>query len=168
MIRKGDAVGYKKSLNFRDAVLEDLLNLFANKGVIKLRNVRKADKIALSNTLDIESDKIVHTIIKGDVKKLKGFSSVDGKIIKPLYLFLDSEVLLYAKLRKLRFAKNSQANFGTTKSKTMPTHGTNKQDFVGKAEKIKKDKISLFVENMEKKHPELKRAVVNSYLELYF
>ncbi|MEK6818705.1 MAG: hypothetical protein AABY10_02105, partial [Nanoarchaeota archaeon] len=141
MIRKGDAVGYKKSLNFRDAVLEDLLNLFANKGVIEVVKAhnKKANKIALSNTLDIESDKLVNTIIKGDARKLKDFSSVDGKIIKPLYLFLDSEVLLYAKLRKLRF----------------------------RAEKIKKNKISLFIEDMEKNHPEIKRAIVNSYLELY-
>lgn len=141
MIRKGDVVCYKKTLNFRSVVLEDLLNLFANKGVIEIVKTgnKKANKTALSDTLDSESDKIIHELIKKKVKDLREIKPVNGKTIKPLYLFLDKEVLLYAKLRNLKF----------------------------KEKKIKKDKISLFIEEMEKNHPELKRAIVNSYLELY-
>jgi hypothetical protein len=52
---------------------------------------------------------------------------------------LDEEILLYAKLKKLKFEKY----------------------------KVKKDKIREFEDEFEKKHPEVKRAIVNSLLELY-
>lgn len=141
MIKKGDVVSYKSKGGFRDVVLEDLLNLFVNKGVISVMKVsnKKANKIALSNTLDIESDKIVHILIKNNASKLKKLFPVDKKIIKPLYLLTDDEILLYAKLRNLKI----------------------------KSKKTKKDKISSFIDELEKKHPEIKRAIVNSYLELY-
>jgi len=64
-------------------------------------------------------------------------------VIKPLYLFLDEEVLLYAKLKKLKFKKEI------------------------KGKKTKKDKISNFIDDLEVKHPEIKHAIINSYLELY-
>jgi tRNA(Ile)-lysidine synthase TilS/MesJ len=59
--------------------------------------------------------------------------------IKPLYLFLDDEVLLYAKIKNLKF-KAQKEN--------------------------KKDDISIFLNELEKKHPEIKRAVINQYIEL--
>jgi len=73
-------------------------------------------------------------LIRGG-KKLE--SAVDGRVIKPLYLFLDKEVLLYAKLRGLKF---------------------------GDVEEKRKDNISLFIDEMEKLHPEVKQAVIASYL----
>ncbi|HDK41875.1 MAG TPA: hypothetical protein ENG87_00735 [Candidatus Pacearchaeota archaeon] len=139
MIRINDVVFYKKSNDFRSVVLGDLLNLLVNKGVIELSNIKnKANKIALTDTLDTESDKIINTIIKGDINKLKNSRVVNNNILKPLYLFLDREVELYARLKGLKFS----------------------------AKKTKKNKISLFIDDMEKNHPELKRAIVNSYLEL--
>jgi len=48
--------------------------------------------------------------------------------------------LLYAKLKKLKF----------------------------KNQKEQKNEISLFVDDLEKKHPEIKRAIVNNYLELFW
>ncbi|MEN7982583.1 MAG: hypothetical protein ABFQ65_03995 [Nanoarchaeota archaeon] len=174
MIKKGDVVGYKKGIDFRDIVLEDLLNMFSEKGMVEIvrmpstpqmypeksfatlksvprekkdfstkdkiftKGKKKINKIAVSSTIDSEADKIVHILIEGDVKDLKEIAPVNKKIIKPLYLFLDAEVLLYAKIKKLKFKK------------------TNK----------KKDKLSLFIDELEKKHPEIKRAILNSYLEL--
>lgn len=146
MIKKGDVVGYKKGIDFRDIVLEDLLNMFSEKGMVEIVRVWKSEvgsrrpyfKLAISSTIDSEADKIVHILIEGDVKDLKEIAPVNKKIIKPLYLFLDAEVLLYAKIKKLKFKK------------------TNK----------KKDKLSLFIDELEKKHPEIKRAILNSYLEL--
>ncbi len=105
---------------------------FSTRGKIFTRG----NKIAIASTTDLEADKIIHFLIKGNVNDLKNVLPVNNKIIKPLYLFLDKEVLLYAKLKKLKFKK----------------------------EKIKKDKISLFIDELEKKHPEVKQAVVGSFL----
>ena len=162
MIRKGDIIGYntqgcttkniqkniftKGRTNFRDVVLEDLLNMFGEKGFVEIVRYQMSDircqisdsKLAISSTIDSESDKIVHMFVEGNVKDLKKVAPVDKKIIKPLYLFLDEEVLLYAKIKKLKF----------------------------KEKKIKKDKLSMFVDDLEKKHPEIKRAILNTYLEL--
>ena len=100
---------------------------------------KQLTKRAVSSTTDTESDKLVHELIKGNVKNLKELGPVVGKIIKPLYLFLDKEVLLYAKLKKLKFKKKVE----------------------------KKDKISNFINDLEVKHPEIKHAIINSYLKLY-
>ena len=147
MIRRGYVVGYENKKDFRSVVLEDVLEMFAEKLMIELVRISttlprpptpKVTKIAVPCTIDLECDKIIHGIIKGDIRKLN-VKPVDGKVIKPLYLFLDKEVLLYAKLRKLKFEKN----------------------------KGKEDEIGKFINELEKKHPEVKRAVVNSYLGLY-
>jgi len=106
---------------------------------IKIPTRAKVDKIAISSTIDQESNDFIYEIINGNLKKLNKIKPVWGKSIKPLYLFLDKEVLLYAKLKGLKFIKKKQ----------------------------KKDKISNFINELEKKHPEVKRAIVNSYLKLY-
>jgi len=145
MILLRDIVGYKAEKDFRSVVLEDVLKKFAEKAMVKVVKIpnKKINKIAEPSTIDFESDKIIHSIIKGNVSELKEVSPVKkikGKtIINPLYLFLDKEVLLYAKIKRLKFSNV----------------------------KAKKDDISNFIENLEKKHPEVKRAIVNSYLELY-
>jgi len=164
MIKKNEVIGYDNS-GFRGIVLEDVLKMFAEKSIvelapqaytkevrepaeagpekfslkiftkgIKLPSKKKLDKIAIASTTDLEADKIIHFLIKG---KGKLDSAVDGKIIKPLYLFLDKEVLLYAKLKKLKFKKIKE----------------------------KKDKISKFIDELEKMHPEVKQAIVSSYLK---
>jgi len=141
MIKNGNIVGYKKLSNFRDIVLEDLLFMFAEKGrveIVQMFSKKKIDKIAMSSTIDSESDKIIHILIEDNIKKLEEVKPIDKKIIKPLYLFLDKEILLYAEIKNLKFKK----------------------------EKIARDKISNFIDELEKKHPEIKRAIINSYLEL--
>jgi len=140
MINNGDIVGYKKSKNFKSVVLENVLKMLAEKGNVKVVKLpsRKINKIAVLSTIDLEAEEIIKEIIKGDLKKLDEIKSVVNKIIKPLYLFLDKEILLYAKLKGLKYKK----------------------------EKLEKDKISKFIDETEKKHPEVKRAIVNSFLKL--
>jgi len=148
MIRSGDIVGHKKGNDFRSVVLKDILNKFSEKAIVKIVKIpsnEKINKIAEPSTIDSESDKIIHSLIKGKVSELKEVSPVkkikEKIIINPLYLFSDKEVLLYAKLKGLKYVKKT---------------------------KVKKDDISNFIENLEKKHPEVKRAIVNSYLKLYY
>ena len=137
MICRGDVIGYQKGNNVNSVVLKEVLNLFEEKGFIRqVGNKNKFDKLALPNNLDSESDKIIHELINGNIE----LNKTDKGIIKPLYLFSDREILLYAKIKRLKFIEK----------------------------KIKKDKISLFVEDLEKKHPEIKRAIVNSYLGLNY
>lgn len=146
MIERGEIIQFYNKGNFRDAVLEDLLKLYSEKGsveIVKSSGKKKIDKIALANTSDVESKKIINAIIKGDVFKLNnGAVEKYGKklVIKPLYLFLDKEVLIYAKLRKLKFKINKNK---------------------------KENKINLFIDDLEKKHPEVKQSVISSYVKLF-
>jgi tRNA(Ile)-lysidine synthase TilS/MesJ len=147
LIKKNDVIGYKNKKDFREVVLEDVLKMFAEKSMVdlvKLSSKKKIDKIAVASTIDLETSKIIHTLIYNKINELKEVSPIEKIkhkiIIKPLYLFLDEEVLLYASLKNLKFTKNQI---------------------------FPKDKISKFINELEEKHPEVKRAVVNSYLKLY-
>jgi len=104
LIKKDECVAYGNGNGFREVVLRNVLHLFSGKApinLIKKSSKKKYDKLAVASTTDLESEKILEGIIKGDVKKIK-FKPVEGKIIKPLYWFLDEEVLLYAKLLGLK------------------------------------------------------------------
>jgi len=167
LINRVDVIGYENKGDFRGIVLEDVLKMFAEKApvkIVKLHSPKARDidmlttgsaklftkkvinakkfssriKLAVPLTMDIEAYKIINTLIKRDVKKLNEITLVNGKIIKPLYLFLDKEVLLYAKLKGFKFKK----------------------------QKIKKNDVEKFIDKLEKKHPEVKRAVVNGVLGL--
>ena len=122
------------------------------------------NKIAISSTLDQEADEIVHEIIKGNIKKLN-VKPVEKKIIKPLYLFLDEEVLLYAKLRNAgaKFEKNKETPLPTG----IPKEGTRTSSRPQNTKCRGKDEIGEFINELEKKHPEIKRAIVNGWLKLY-
>ena len=142
MIKKEDLIGYENKKDFRGVVLEDLMKMFAEKSpveIIKLPTQKKISKKAILATTDTEANKIIYSLIKGKVSELKKISPVEGKNIKPLYLFLDKEVLLYAKLMNLKFKKIKE----------------------------KKDTISLFIEELETKHPEIKNSIISGYLKLY-
>ena len=97
--------------------------------VVKLPSRKKITKIAYTDTTDSVADEIVHEVVEKGVSAHPPVSLVKSKcppnsrprstgaiggfakslahpesaklIIRPLYLFLDKEVLLYAKLRKL-------------------------------------------------------------------
>jgi len=141
MISQRDVIGYENKGDFRGVVLENLLNLYTEKSqvdIVKLPS-KKITKIAVPNTTDTEADKISSIIIKGNASKLKDAGPIIGKTIKPLYLFLDKEVLLYAKLMKLKCRKTTESE----------------------------DKLGKFVESLEEKHPEIKHSIIKSYLNLY-
>jgi tRNA(Ile)-lysidine synthase TilS/MesJ len=140
MIKKGDRIFYRKKNDFKNIVLIEMLKFIADKTNIALSpSEKKSNKFAIDSSIDSESEKIIKILIKGNASDLKKYLPIEGNMIKPLYLFLDQEILLYAKLRNLKFKK----------------------------EKKKKDKIKNFEDEFEKKHPEVKRAIVNSLLELY-
>lgn len=174
MMRNGDIIGYKPDRDFRSAVLGKILEILKDKAsieIIKLpskweptagssiRNPARrglqcfsqscsqlqhpnkklrANKIAIPSTLDLESDEIINILIRKKMNDLNKISPVDKRTIKPLYLFLDEEVLLYAKLKNLKFKKGKE----------------------------KKEKVLDFINSLEKKHPEIKRAIVNSFLKI--
>jgi len=142
MAGKNDVIAYENKGDFRGVVLENLLQMFSNRALVKIFKFptkKKYTKKALASTTDTEANKITQIIIKGKAEKLKELAPVWGKIIKPLVLFLDKEVLLYAKLMNLKFKKTIE----------------------------KKDKLSLFIDDLEKKHPEIKNSIISSYLELF-
>lgn len=142
MIKRGDKIYYKKSGDFKGVVLKHVLEMISSKSDVILittkSNKTKATKIALADNIDSVSEEIINALIKGKLKKLK-MSPYEGKMIKPLYLFTDKEISLYAKLRGLK----------VNKEKLVVSSGA-----------------SGFVNRMEDKHPEIKRAIVNSFLEL--
>ena len=146
LIKKDEIIAYENRNDFRGVVLESILKLFEDKLRIKLLELpskKKKNKIAIASNIDLEANKIMQILIYGKVSGLKEVSPIKkskNKIfIKPLYLFLDKEILLYAKLKKLKFVKV----------------------------KTEKEELSEFIEELENKHPEVKRAILNSYLELY-
>jgi tRNA(Ile)-lysidine synthase TilS/MesJ len=141
MINSKCTIGYGKGNDFRSVVLEEMLKFISDKynfNVASMSN-KTVNKIALTSSLDSESEKILQILIDKKASELKSCLPVVGKEIKPLYLFLDEEILLFAKLKGLKF----------------------------KEMKKNKDKIELFADELEKNHPEVKRAVVNSVLKLY-
>ncbi len=106
MVDQGDIIGYENKGDFRGVVLEELLRILEEKSsieIIKLPTKKKITKKALTSTKDLESDKIINILIKKNAMELNDLGPVNKKEIKPLYLFLDREVLLYAKLKKLKF-----------------------------------------------------------------
>jgi len=141
MVKNGDIIGYKKSNDFKGIVLENLLKFASEKynfELVRLPN-NKANKIAVDSSIDSESEDILNILIKGKSSELSKNLPVEKNIIKPLYLFLDEEILLYARLKKLGFSRDIKKG---------------------------KNKIENFLDEFEIKHPEVKRAVVNSLLEI--
>ena len=139
MISKNDKISYENKKDFRNVVLIKLLDLLEKRSPVEIvKGKGKVNKIALSDTIDVVAKEFIENSVNKTLKN--NLNPVDKKKIKPLYLFLDKEILIYAKLKGLKFSK------------------------------IKKDKDKWFdfIERLEKKHPEIKRGIVNSYLELFF
>lgn len=116
----------KKKLLMSKELTDDSCNLASNNNRLR---------IAIPLTSDTETHEVINEMFNS---KLKEHKPVNGKIIMPLYLFLDKEVKLYAKLRGLKF----------------------------KQEKEKKNSLTGFVNDLEIKHPELKQAVVSGMLKM--
>lgn len=141
LIKQREIIGYKKASDFKSVVLDRILTFISEKSEITLVKIpnKKVKKIAVNSSLDSESERIIKILIGGKSEGLEKCFSIEKNMIKPLYLFLDEEILLYAKLKNLKFTEK----------------------------KKKKSKIANFLGELEKKHPEVKRATVNSILELY-
>lgn len=142
LIKRGDVVGYKNSGNFRDVVLEDVLRFFSERAGVEIIDTiksKKYNKLAVSDTINVNSDKIIETIFNKNLSKIKNINPAEKNTINPLYLFTDEEVLLYAKLRGLKFKVNKKND---------------------------KNNLIKFVDALEKKHPELRRAIVSGWLGL--
>jgi len=115
-----------------------------------------ADVIATAHSLDDECENILLNIFKGNpelLAKLGPKVGVNEKIrkafvqrVKPLYLCSTKEIVLYAKLQKLPIPKNGAI---------CPVRG----------ETFRVD-IRRWLEKMDKKHIEIKNAIVSSFLKL--
>lgn len=140
MIKKGNVIGYENKKDFRNVVLLEILKILEDKASVEIINLpnKRVNKTVSPSTLDLEAGEITNTLIKKNMNELKKISPVENRIIKPLYLFLDEEVLLYAKLKNLKF----------------------------KMEKNRQNKLENFIDFLENKHPEIKRAIVNSFLKI--
>ena len=132
----------------------------------KKLKLTRSNKIAISSTTDTESDKLIHELIKGKANNLKELAPVQGKIIKPLYLFLDKEVLLYAKLKKLKYTLLPNGMTSDYGGLGVPQGGARTSSRPQSTELGGKDNISNFIDELEKKHPEIKQAMINSMLKL--
>ena len=139
MFEQGEKVFFQNKNTLNDVVLDDVLKLYSGRGIIEIVKSKKVSKKVISSNIDSESEEIIQTLFKDKQKKFEFALPVMDNIVKPLYLFTTKEILLYAKLRKLKFKKDSK----------------------------KENNIVKFVNNLEEKHPEIKRAIINSYLELF-
>lgn len=130
---------YYDSNGVKGKVLEELLMELKSKLALELikSSSRKYDKNVLTTSLDDTSYDVVKELLKGDLVK-KNLNIKEGKTVKPLYLFLDAEIFLYAKLRGIKAS--------------------------GKEKNSLEKKL---IDGLEKNHPEIKNAIVNSYLELF-
>ena len=150
MIKKGDIIKLSKKKDFRNVVLSEVLKNYSSKYYAEItfhEKGKKYIKIALPDTTDLIAEKIIKEVMKGNITNLKKIYPVYKKNIRPLFLFLDKEVLLYARLNGLKYSKKD----------------LNKERKV----KVKKDEISNFIDKLEEKHPEIKRAIVNNYVDIF-
>ncbi len=140
MVGKGEVIGYEKGKDFRNVVLGFLLEMYGQRAPVEIAKLptRKATRVAVADTSDSVAYAVVREFVKGKSENLEKFAPVFQKNIRVLFLFLDAEVLLYAKIKKLKFS--------------IP--------------KKKKSGLDLFVDEMEKKHPEIKHAIVKGFLKI--
>lgn len=144
LIKQEERIYYYSSNNVNEVVLEKMLNLFLDKynfNLVKLDKNKPSGKykLALSECIDDQAKSIFSNIIFKDSSKLNSFLPIYKNNIRPLYFFLEEEILLYAKLNNLKF----------------------------KPIKRNKDKLDSFLEELETQHPEVKRAMVNSLLKIF-
>lgn len=144
LIKPGEKIYYSPSNNVKEVVLERMLYLFLEKCQFNLLKVNKHKpsgkyKIALGECIDDQAKNIFSNLISQNSSKLNTFLPTYKNYIRPLYFFLEEEIALYAKLNDLKF----------------------------KSVKNKKDKLDSFLDELEKQHPEVKRAMVNSLLKIF-
>jgi uncharacterized protein (TIGR00269 family) len=112
----------------------------------------KCDKIATGHSLDDEAETIILNLTKGSTQLLAKLGPIAGVLeekkfiprIKPLYFCSSKEIGLYAKLKELPHDLT-----------TCPIR-----------EDTLRVEIRNFLKKLEIEHPEIKSAIVNSYLNL--
>ena len=134
MIKKGEDIVIENSDDINSKVHKNLMEDYAKRGTIKIVKDKKNSHMLFSNTIDDFAVRIIDTILKRNEKDLLKIK----KESRPLFLFLEKEVVLYAKLKGI---KGKEIN--------------------------KKTKINILLNDLEKNHPEVKNAVVKSYIKCY-
>ncbi len=143
LIKQDEKIAALNAGDAKSAVAFYILERFAKQRrqkIVRIKNI-KGKKIVISNNLDDGAYLIVKCLMYGDLHSAKLSPVVNEKGItrvKPLYFCSDKEILLYAKLKKLPLRKQKKKN----------------------------DKTRDFLDKMEKKHPELKNAIVNAFLDI--
>ncbi len=143
MFKKNDKICFKKSNDFRGVVLEEVLKFYETKAPVEVvSGKKKFTKIAHAASSDMNAVAGVNAIINFNINEvefsLKQLKPVVGNVVFPLFLFLDKEIKLYADLKKLKYKKL----------------------------KSEKNKIADLINELEKKHPEIKHSIVNSLIEI--
>ncbi len=141
MIKSGEIIAYKKTSDFKGIVLEENLKQFAEKARITVVKypTKKYDKLAAPTSLDQEAYEFIKTLLENKTSKAKELMPKNKKEIKPLCLFLEKEIKLYADLKKLNYKK----------------------------QKNKKTEWESFIDELEESHPEIKQAIIQSYLKIF-
>lgn len=135
-----EKVSFEYLEDVSSVVLMECLKILENGSRIKMLepNLKKGfDKFASKSTLDENSFEIISSLVE-DNFSLKENQPINGKFVSPLYFFLKKEVKLYADLKKLKYKK----------------------------EKIQRKDWEKFINELEKEHPEIKHAIINSYLKI--
>ncbi len=140
LFSRGDKLFSLNKSDFRSVVLNELLKIFKinNSKLVFLSKRQSGCKIILSTTADQIVVDFVGCLFNKNVKNFSTQLPSSKNSVRPLCLFLDKEVLLYANLKKFKFSED----------------------------KIIKKKLNSFIEDLEKKHPELKSAILQSYFYL--
>jgi len=137
MLNNKDSILLKRSeRNF--SVLYPILKQLIETRQINLTTSHSSNynKIISGESADNISAQIIETIITKKSKDIKKLAPIYKKLIRPLYLLLDSEIQLYAKLKKIKLKKQPKSN-----------------------------KLQLFIKSLEEKHPEVKTSIVQSLLK---
>jgi hypothetical protein len=134
LLEEGAKISFSVEKNYRGIVARHLINLWKKRANFYGKS-KNSKRIVLSDTTDLISLNYVRNIFRNKDSKL---GPKQNNKIRPLYLFLNKEVKLYADLLNLRYIPD----------------------------KKKKGKVEVFIENLEKNHPEIKSAIIQSYLTL--
>ncbi len=118
----------------------------------KFAREKKFNVIATGHSMDDEAETIILNYLKGNAKllaKLGPLSGIERKKefiqrIKPLYLCPEKEIILYAKLKKLPLSLEVCPKRGETF----------------------RVEVRNFLRTMEKRHIEVKNAIVNTMLQI--
>lgn len=144
LIKQEEKVYILYSKDTASAVLYSILSKLAKQrrqNIVKVteKDMKSLKRVVVSSNLDEEAEGIIRNLMYNNIQSMSNLGPKERKRVKPLYFCSDKEIMLYAKLKKLP---------------------------IGRQKENKKDKIRDFLDEMEKKHPELKNAIVNAFLEI--